>query len=213
MARGRGVVRQRLPEATRAPPAIQVEWPSAVQCRKSRIHYVRRWLLRILRSAGVDPNRCRCSRRHDQQRPIRPYAQLCYCGFGCLSLTANQQLSFSGFFRNYALALRSDFGDGMIQQSEKRNVFGGELLYVDRVHSWLSVVAGADLRRDVPHNLDLKHLNEQSVFNLVTSNNLALSFVEPFVSLDGTLGTHVHYDVGVRQEAVWMSNQDLLMPR
>ena len=129
------------------------------------------------------------------------------------SLTANQQLSFSGFFRNYALALRSDFGDGMIQQSEKRNVFGGELLYVDRVHSWLSVVAGADLRRDVPHNLDLKHLNEQSVFNLVTSNNLALSFVEPFVSLDGTLGTHVHYDVGVRQEAVWMSNQDLFMPR
>lgn len=128
-------------------------------------------------------------------------------------LTANQQLSFSGFVRNYALTLRSDFGKGLIQQSEKRNVFGGEILYIDRARPWLSIVAGADLRRDVPHNLDLKHLNAHDVFNLVTSNNLTLSFVEPFVSVDGALGTHLHYDVGVRQEAVWMNNQDLLNPQ
>ncbi|MEI4884445.1 hypothetical protein, partial [Klebsiella pneumoniae] len=37
-------------------------------------------------------------------------------------LTADQQISFSGFYRNYALTLRSDFGDGLIQQSEERNV-------------------------------------------------------------------------------------------
>jgi len=126
------------------------------------------------------------------------------------SLTANQQLSFSGFFRNYALALRSDFGDGLIEQSEKRNVFGGEFLYTDKVLPWLSIVGGADLRRDVPHNLDLKHLNAHDVFTLVTSNNLTLSFAEPFVSIDGALGTHLHYGVGVRQEAVWMNNQDSL---
>ncbi len=125
-------------------------------------------------------------------------------------LTANQQLSFSGFFRNYALTLRSDFGDGLIQQSEQRNVFGGEFLYIDKVHPWLTILAGADVRRDVPHSLDLKHLDAQNVFNLVTSNNLTLSFMEPFVSVDGALGTHLHYDLGIRQEAVWMNNQDLL---
>jgi hypothetical protein len=128
-------------------------------------------------------------------------------------LTANRQLSFSGFFRNYALTLRSDFGEGLIQQGEKRNVFGGEFLYIDKVHSWLTIVSGADLRRDVPHNLDLKRLNAKDVFNLVTSNNLTLSFVEPFFSIDGALGTLLHYDVGVRQEAVWMNNQDLLDPQ
>jgi carboxypeptidase family protein len=127
-------------------------------------------------------------------------------------LTADQQLSFSGFFRNYALTLRSDFGDGLIQQSEQRNVFGGEFLYIDKVHPWLSILAGADVRRDVPHNLNLKHLDAQNVFNLVTSNNLTLSFAEPFISIDGALGPHLHYDFGVRQEAVWMNNQDLLNP-
>jgi hypothetical protein len=129
------------------------------------------------------------------------------------SLTANRQLSFSGFLGNYALTLRSDFGDGLFQQSEKRNVFGGEFLYIDKVHPWLSILAGADLRRDVPHNLDLKHLNAQDVFNLMTRNDLRLSFVEPFASIDGALGTHLHYDVGVRQEAVWVNNQDLLDPQ
>jgi hypothetical protein len=127
-------------------------------------------------------------------------------------LTADQQLSFSGFFRNYALTLRSDFGDGLIQQGEQRNVFGGEFLYVDKVRPWLSILAGADLRRDDPRNLDLKHLNAQDVFNLMTSNNLTLSFLEPFVSIDGALGKHLHYDAGARQEAVWINNQDLLNP-
>ena len=39
-------------------------------------------------------------------------------------LTEQRQFSFSGFFRNYALTLRSNFGDGLIQQSESRNVAG-----------------------------------------------------------------------------------------
>ena len=44
----------------------------------------------------------------------------------------------------------------------------------------------------------------------MTSNNPTLSFVEPFISLDGPLGKHLHYDMGVRQEQVWMGNQDLI---
>jgi hypothetical protein len=125
-------------------------------------------------------------------------------------LSQQRQLSFSGFFRNYALTLRSNFGDGLIQQSETRNVFGGEALYVQSVRPWLSLLAGVDLRRDAPRNLDLYHLDSQNAFQLVTSNNLTLSFVEPFVSLDGVIAKYFHYDVGFRQEFVWMNNQDLI---
>jgi hypothetical protein len=128
-------------------------------------------------------------------------------------LSEQKQLSFSGFFRNYALTLRSNFGDGLIQQSETRNVVGGETTYIQNIRPWLSLLAGVDLRRDAPRNLDLKHIDAQRIFQPVTSNNLTLSFVEPFISLDGTLGKHLHFDAGFRQELVWMDNQDLINPQ
>jgi hypothetical protein len=128
-------------------------------------------------------------------------------------LSELRQFSFSGFFRNYALTLRSNFGDGLIQQSESRNVAGGEATYTQSVCSWLSLLAGVDLRRDAPRNLDLKHADDQGVFQPVTSNNLTLSLVEPFLSVDGSVGKHVHYDLGVRQEHVWMDNQDIINPQ
>ena len=128
-------------------------------------------------------------------------------------LSQQRQVSFSGFFRNYALTLRSNFGAGLIQQSETRNVFGGEVTYIQSVRSWLAFLAGVDLRRDAPRNLDLKHLDDNGIFQLVTSNNLTLSFVEPFVSFDGTAGKHLHFNLGVRQEEVWMDNQDVLNPQ
>jgi hypothetical protein len=128
-------------------------------------------------------------------------------------LSEQKQLSFSGFFRNYALQLRSNFGDGLIQQSESRNVMGGEATYIQGVRPWASLLAGVDLRRDAPRNLDLQHMDDQGIFQPVTSNNLTLSFVEPFVSLDGALSKYLHYDLGVRQEQVWMDNQDLINPQ
>jgi len=128
-------------------------------------------------------------------------------------LSEQRQLSFSGFFRNYGLQLRSNFGEGLIQQSESRNVMGGETTYIQSVRPWISLLAGVDLRRDAPRNLDLKRADDQGIFQPVTSNNLTLSFVEPFVSLDGRLGKYLHYDLGVRQEEVWMDNHDILNPR
>ena len=128
-------------------------------------------------------------------------------------LNDQKQFSFSGFFRNYALTLRSNFGDGLIQQSENRNVVGGESSYIQSFRPWLSLLAGVDLRRDAPRNLDLYHLDDQGIFQLVTSNNLTLSFVEPFVSLDGVISKYFHYDVGFRQEFVWMNNEDLINPQ
>ena len=128
-------------------------------------------------------------------------------------LSEQRQLSFSGFYRNYALKLRSNFGDGLIQQSENRNVFGGEFTYTQSVRKWLALLAGVDLRRDAPRDLDLKRADENGALQPVTSNNLTLSFVEPFVSVDGPVGRYLHYNLGVRQEAVWMNNQDLINPQ
>ena len=128
-------------------------------------------------------------------------------------LSQQRQLSFSGFYRNYALQLRSNFGDGLIQQSETRNVVGGEAMYIQSVRSWLAVMAGVDLRRDAPRNLDLKKIDDAGVFQPVTSNNLTMSFVEPFASLDSTASRYLHFNLGFRQEEVWMNNQDLINPQ
>ncbi len=128
-------------------------------------------------------------------------------------LTDQRQLVFSGFFRNYALTLRSNFGDGLIQQSETRNVFGGEAMYIQSVRPWLSFQTGVDLRRDAPRNLDLQHIDDNGLFQPVTSNNLTLSFIEPFFAFDGSATRYLHFNLGVRQEEVWMNNQDLITPQ
>jgi hypothetical protein len=131
-------------------------------------------------------------------------------------LTPKSQFNFAAFFRDYSLTLRSNFGDGLIQQSETRTVVGGEASFLQTFNQHLSILAGVDLRRDAPHNLDLDRAtvpyspSGPGIFLPVTANNLTLSFLEPFVSADGALGKYIHYDVGLRQEEVWMNNQDLL---
>jgi hypothetical protein len=128
-------------------------------------------------------------------------------------LGEQRQLSFSGFYRDYALQLRSNFGEGLIQQSETRSVVGGEAMYIQSVRPWLAVMGGLDLRRDAPRNLNLDKLDDQGNFQPVTSNNLTMSFLEPFVSLDGTATRYLHFNLGFRQEEVWMNNQDLINPQ
>jgi antitoxin component of RelBE/YafQ-DinJ toxin-antitoxin module len=90
---------------------------------------------------------------------------------------------------------------------------GGQAAYVQSFRPALSLLAGVDVRRDAPRKLDLNHVDDLGVFQPVTSNNLTLSFVEPFVSLDGRVSRYLHYDLGVRQEQVWMDNQDIINPQ
>ena len=61
-------------------------------------------------------------------------------------LTQQREFSFSGLFRNYALQLRSNFGDGLIQQSGTRNVAGGEAMCIQRIRPGLAIMSGVDLR-------------------------------------------------------------------
>jgi len=128
-------------------------------------------------------------------------------------LSEQRQFTFSGFYRNYALTLRSNFGDGLIQQSENRNVFGGEAMYTQSLRPWIALLAGIDLQRNAPHDFDLYHINQENHFQLTTSNNLTLSSVAPFISVDGPIKHRFHYNLGVRQEEVWINNQDFINPQ
>jgi hypothetical protein len=126
--------------------------------------------------------------------------------------TGNQQLQISAYFRTYNLQLRSNFGDGLIEQSEFRTVAGGNATYLRKFRKELSLLVGFDLRRDAPRGLDLKRADVDGVFVPVTSNDLTLGFATPYASLDGSLTRFFHYDVGLRQEEVFFDNLDKLSP-
>jgi hypothetical protein len=126
-------------------------------------------------------------------------------------LTDHRQFQFSGFYRRYALDVRPNFGDGLIRQSEHRNVNSEDVLYTDRFSKSVSLLAGFDQRREAPRDLNLDKFDEAAgVFVPDTSNNLTLNFYSPFVALDGTVFHVLHYNAGYRLDQVTMDNQDLL---
>jgi Carboxypeptidase regulatory-like domain len=128
-------------------------------------------------------------------------------------LTPAQELKLSSFFRTYDLALYSNFGDGLIRQSEFRTVTGANATYMGRASEWLSVLAGVDYQRDAPRRLDLdRYLSaDTSVYGPfvpVTANNVTLGDTAPYVALDGTIGRHLHYDAGWRRDEIQFDNSD-----
>ena len=72
-------------------------------------------------------------------------------------LSSSQQLQLSGFFRTYNLSLYSDFGQGLIRQSEFRTVTGGSANYVNQIAESLSLLGGLDYEREAPRRDDLDH--------------------------------------------------------
>lgn len=127
-------------------------------------------------------------------------------------ITNWQQLQFSEYFRSYNLDLRSDFGDGLIRQSEFRTVSGGNAFYHRRVNSTISFAAGLDFRRDSPRNAELDHADARGVFQPVTRNDFTISDVAPYVSIDGAISRFLSYNVGVRHDAISFHNTDRLIP-
>jgi len=123
-------------------------------------------------------------------------------------ITERQQLQLSVFFRTYSLQLRSNFGDGLIQQSEFRTVAGGSTAYLYKFGPKISVLAGFDLRGDAPRGLDLRRADAAGQFQPVASNDLTLGFAAPYVSLDGELTRYFHYDLGLRREEIFFDNLD-----
>jgi|SRR5579859_412275 len=127
-------------------------------------------------------------------------------------LTDHRQFQFSGFYRYYTLDVRPNFGDGLIRQSEHRNVNSEDVLYEDRFRNFVSVLAGLDFRREAPRGLNLDKADASGLFLPSTSNNLTIGFYSPFAALDGDLLHALHYDLGYRVDRITMENQDLLRP-
>lgn len=132
-------------------------------------------------------------------------------------LTETQDLFMSGFFRTYNLALYSNFGDGLIRQSEFRTVTGSNATYTNQIAKYLNLLAGVDYQRDAPRRLDLDHYlstdpDVYGPFEKVTANNVTINDVSPYIALDGGVTPHFRYYLGFRRDEIGFDNVDLLTP-
>jgi hypothetical protein len=136
------------------------------------------------------------------------------------SLGQNQELQLSGFFRTYNLSLYSDFGDGLIRQSEFRTVGGGSAAYIRKFSKAFTLLAGTDYQREAPRRDDLDHYNFYNPsqpyfygqFSKVDGNNVTISPVSPYIAGEGELSPYFRYYLGFRREEISISNQDLVTP-
>src|ERR1039458_10154583 len=132
-------------------------------------------------------------------------------------LTESSELHLSAFFRTYNLALFSNFGDGLIRQSEFRTVTGSSAHYAHPVNQYLAILIGTDYQRDAPRRDDLDHSDSDNPavygpFEKVTANNVTLDDLAPYVAVDGKLASWLHYDAGWRRDEIGIANTDLLDP-
>jgi hypothetical protein len=129
----------------------------------------------------------------------------------------SDELAFSGFFRTYNLALFSNFGEGLIRQSEFRTVEGAEARGTHTFKPWLEAMAGLLYNEDDIHNDDLDHYlspNPPSYGSSVPvlGNNVTIREMAPYVAAHGDLGKHMQFYVGLRHEQVEMKNTDKFRP-
>jgi hypothetical protein len=135
-------------------------------------------------------------------------------------LGQDQELQLSGFFRTYNLSLYSDFGDGLIRQSEFRTVAGTSAVYKRRFSKAFTLLAGTDFQREAPRRDDLDHYTFYNPadptyygpFVRVAGNNLTISPVSPYVAAEGALSPYFHYYAGWRRDEIFFDNRDLVTP-
>src|SRR5579864_365709 len=119
-------------------------------------------------------------------------------------LSDSQQLQLSGSFRTYNLSLFSDFGQGLIRQSEFRTVAGASANYLNKLSDYVSLLGGFDYVREAPRRDDL---DQYGFFNPsnpryygpfipVDSNNITIGTVAPYVAVEGPLSRYFRYYLG-----------------
>jgi Carboxypeptidase regulatory-like domain len=136
-------------------------------------------------------------------------------------LSGSQQLQLAGFFRTYNLSLFSDFGQGLIRQSEFRTVAGGSANYLNKLTEYFSLLAGLDYEREAPRRDDLDHygffnLNDPTYygpFTPVDGNNVTIGSVTPYLAAEGDLSQYLRYYLGWRRDEINFDNSDLLQPQ
>ena len=129
----------------------------------------------------------------------------------------NDDVAFSGFFRTYNLALFSDFGEGLIRQSEFRTVEGAEARESHTFTPWLEAMAGVLYNEDDIHNDNLDHYLSDlpyvyGPFVKVLANNIIIREFAPYLAVHGDLGKHLHFYAGLRNDQVQMINTDKMRP-
>ncbi len=132
-------------------------------------------------------------------------------------LTGSQELQLSGFFRTYNLSLFSDFGQGLIRQSEFRTVTGQSTNYVNKVAESLSVLLGMDYEREAPRRDNLDHYNfytpgdfTYGPFAKVDSNNVTINSIAPYAAGSGAVTRYFRYYAGWRRDQINIDNEDLI---
>ena len=137
-----------------------------------------------------------------------------------MELSGRQQFQFSGFFRTYNLSLYSDFGQGLIRQSEFRTVAGSSANYANRFSDNCSILAGLDFEREAPRRDDLDHYDfytpgdmSYGPFTKVGGSNVTITPISPYIAVQGAFGSHVRYYAGWRRDQIDFENQDLVQPQ
>ncbi len=135
-------------------------------------------------------------------------------------LNGSSEAQLSGFFRTYSLSLFSDFGLGLIRQSEFRTVGGASAIYVSHIAKTFTLLAGADYEREAPRRDDLDHYNffnptqpdNYGTFVKIDGNDVTIAPVSPYIAAQGGLGSHLNYYAGWRRDEIFIDNQDLITP-
>ena len=132
-------------------------------------------------------------------------------------LGTGTDLQLSSFFRTYNLSLYSNFGDGLIRQSEFRTVNGENATYIHKFNPHFTLMSGLDYFREAPRRDDLDHYQSENpavygAFDKITANNLTLNFLTPFVAIDGNIFPWLRYNLGWRRDQVQFDNADLMTP-
>src|SRR5579862_8185849 len=133
-------------------------------------------------------------------------------------VSASQQLQLSGFFRTYNLSLYSDFGQGLIRQSEFRTAGGASAEYVEKFADFLSLLAGVDYQREAPRNDDLDRYGffdptrpgYYGPFMPIDGNDVTIGSITPFIAAEGKFFRHIGYYLGWRWDEINFNNRDLL---
>jgi hypothetical protein len=131
--------------------------------------------------------------------------------------TSSQQLQLSGFLRTYNLSLFSNFGDGLIRQSEFRTVAGSNATYLNKLNDFFSLLGGVDYQCDAPHRNDLDHDASSNPavygpFTQVAANNITIGDVSPYVAVEGAWARYFRYYLGFRRDQINFRNDDVLVP-
>jgi hypothetical protein len=136
-------------------------------------------------------------------------------------LGADDEVAFSGFARTYNLVLFSNFGEGLIRQSEFRTVEGAELRETHTFTAFLKGMglqgmAGLDYHEDDIHPDNLDHYLSDNAqiygpFLKVLSSNITIRDLTPYAAVHGDLGKHVRFYAGLRPDTIELKNNDTII--